>query len=82
MLLIVKNNSELHLRPVWYFTSPQIPRYLSTTIKGWDMGRIGTLLEAFATAGCDVLCKLWYISEKAFLIPFTHSLSSHAQGAC
>lgn len=44
------------MRPRWFFTSPQLNRYLSQTIKRWDVETIGGLGEAFSIAGCDLMC--------------------------
>ncbi|RDX44106.1 hypothetical protein OH76DRAFT_1487325 [Lentinus brumalis] len=55
---IFKNNSEIRLRPRWYFTSPQLNRYLTGTIKKWDVEKIGAMGEAFSIAGCDLMAFL------------------------
>ncbi|TFK80111.1 hypothetical protein K466DRAFT_605606 [Polyporus arcularius HHB13444] len=55
---IFKNNSEFQMRPRWFFTTPQLNRYLSGTIKKWDVEVIGGLGEAFAIAGCDLMAFL------------------------
>ena len=54
-LCVVRNNTEYPMRPRWYFTSPEINRYLTGAIKKWDVEVIGGLFEAFAIAGCDVM---------------------------
>ncbi|RDX41193.1 hypothetical protein OH76DRAFT_1489686 [Lentinus brumalis] len=53
-----KNNSEYQMRPRWFFTSPQLNRYLSQTVKRWDVETIGGLGEAFSIAGCDLMTYL------------------------
>ncbi|RDX41769.1 hypothetical protein OH76DRAFT_1489212 [Lentinus brumalis] len=50
-----KNNSEYQMRPRWFFTTPQLDRYLGQTIKRWDVEMIGGLGEAFSIAGCDIM---------------------------
>ncbi|KAI1781973.1 hypothetical protein LXA43DRAFT_1105020 [Ganoderma leucocontextum] len=51
---LVRNNTEYELRPQWFFTSPPINRYLTGAIKKWDVEVIGSQMEAFAIAGCEV----------------------------
>ena len=43
------------MRPRWYFTNPQLNRYLTGMIKRWDVENIGALGEAFSIAGCDLM---------------------------
>ena len=51
---LVRNNTEYDLRPQWFFTSPPINRYLTGAIKKWDVEVIGSQMEAFAIAGCEL----------------------------
>ncbi len=50
-----KNNSEFQMLPRWFFTSPQLNRYLTGTIKRWDVETIGSMGEAFSIAGSDIM---------------------------
>ncbi|KAI1783558.1 hypothetical protein LXA43DRAFT_1102405 [Ganoderma leucocontextum] len=55
---LVRNNTEYDLRPQWFFTSPPINRYLTGAIKKWDVEVIGSQMEAFAIAGCEIFTYL------------------------
>ena len=59
MFMIVRNNTEYQFPASWYFTAPQLDRYLAHSIKGWDTDHIGTIAEVFSIAGCNVLCELF-----------------------
>ncbi|KAJ6573766.1 hypothetical protein DFH09DRAFT_1311850 [Mycena vulgaris] len=51
---IVRNTSDFHMAPQWYFTSKELERYMPLAVrKKWDTGEVGTRLEAFAVAGCN-----------------------------
>ena len=54
---IMRNNTGYHMSPKWFFTNPSMNRYLTGAIKKWDVESIGTKLEAFSIAGCDMLCE-------------------------
>ena len=44
------------MKPYWYFTTPAIEEYMKIAVrKRWDTSEVGTKLEAFAIAGCDVV---------------------------
>ena len=43
------------MRPRWYFTNPQLNRYLTGQIKRWDVESIGAFGEAFSIAGSDLM---------------------------
>ncbi|KAI0684969.1 hypothetical protein C8T65DRAFT_748368 [Cerioporus squamosus] len=60
-----KNNSEYQMRPRWYFTSPQLDRYLTGAIKKWDVEVIGAQGEAFSIAGCDIMAFLRNAKSRA-----------------
>jgi hypothetical protein len=46
------------MKPQWFFMSPALEEYMKIAVhKRWDMSEIGTKLEAFAVAGCDVVSK-------------------------
>nr|VWO95711.1 HTH lysR-type domain-containing protein [Ganoderma boninense] len=55
---LVRNNTEYDLRPQWFFTSTPINRYLTGAIKKWDVEVIGSQMEAFAIAGCELFTYL------------------------
>ncbi|KAJ6611833.1 hypothetical protein B0H10DRAFT_1808651 [Mycena sp. CBHHK59/15] len=51
---LVRNNTQFHMAPKWYFTSPELENYMPiTTRQKWDTGQVGMKIEAFAVAGCD-----------------------------
>ena len=82
MVFLVRNTPEFDLNPQWYFTNPHISRYLAGAVKGWETVRVGFLIEAFATAGCDVLCESRALSGRTLLIVFSCSESTFTQGTC
>jgi hypothetical protein len=56
---IVQNSPEYHMKQHWFFTSPTLEEYMKVVVrKRWDPTEIGTKLEAFAVAGCDVVSEL------------------------
>ena len=53
---IVRNSPEYHMKPYWYFTMPSLEEYMKIAVrKRWDTSEVGTKLEAFAIAGCNVV---------------------------
>ncbi|KAJ7278163.1 hypothetical protein C8J57DRAFT_1059900 [Mycena rebaudengoi] len=53
---IVRNNTEYHMAPQWFFTSPELEKYMVLATRNkWDTSQVGTKIEAFAVAGCDTL---------------------------
>ncbi|KAJ7124576.1 hypothetical protein C8R43DRAFT_847321, partial [Mycena crocata] len=51
---VVRNTSDFHMAPHWYFTSQALERYMPLAVqKRWDTTQVGTKIEAFAVAGCD-----------------------------
>ncbi|KAI9057834.1 hypothetical protein FKP32DRAFT_1607007 [Trametes sanguinea] len=50
---VVRNNTEFHAPPFWYFTDLRLDRFLRGRIRGWDCVTIASLSEAFSVAGCD-----------------------------
>ena len=55
-ICIVRNSADYHMKPYWYFTSPALEDYMKIAVrKRWDTSEVGTKLEAFAIAGCDVV---------------------------
>ncbi|KAJ7294037.1 hypothetical protein C8J57DRAFT_1041559 [Mycena rebaudengoi] len=53
---IVRNTSDYHMAPQWYFTSRELEQYMPiATRKKWATAEVGTKIEAFAVAGCEVL---------------------------
>ncbi|KAH9918801.1 uncharacterized protein B0H18DRAFT_1122877 [Fomitopsis serialis] len=65
MVLMVRNNHEFTMDPRWYITASQINDYLGTNFKGWDLEKIGALVEAFSVAGCDFMSFYRTAREKA-----------------
>ncbi|KAJ7033890.1 hypothetical protein C8F04DRAFT_957094 [Mycena alexandri] len=53
---IVRNSADFHIAPQWFFTSRELEQYMPiATRKKWVTAEVGTKVEAFAVAGCDVL---------------------------
>ncbi|KAJ6544861.1 hypothetical protein DFH09DRAFT_1321712 [Mycena vulgaris] len=51
---IVRNTTDFHMAPQWYFTSKELEHYMPLAVrKKWDTGEAGMRIEAFAVAGCD-----------------------------
>ncbi|KAJ7802674.1 hypothetical protein B0H14DRAFT_3488258 [Mycena olivaceomarginata] len=63
---IVRNNTDFHIKPQWYFTSPELEDYMRIAArKTWNTEEVGSKLEAFAIAGCDVMNLLRTSKQKA-----------------
>ncbi|KAJ7635959.1 hypothetical protein DFH06DRAFT_1002820 [Mycena polygramma] len=59
---IVRNSADFHIAPQWFFTSRELEEYMPiATRKKWVTAEVGTKVEAFAVAGCDVLSASLYI---------------------
>ncbi|KIL54459.1 hypothetical protein M378DRAFT_92015 [Amanita muscaria Koide BX008] len=57
---IVRNNTEYNMAPSWFFTTPELEKYMDIAVRRrWDCAEIGGRLEAFAIAGCDVASMLF-----------------------
>ncbi|KAJ7118516.1 hypothetical protein C8R43DRAFT_1137262 [Mycena crocata] len=66
MFCIVRDNTDFHMVPRWYFTSAELERYMPiATCKTWDTGEVGMKLEAFAIAGLDPANLLRNSKQKA-----------------
>ena len=50
----MRDNEDYQLRPQWFFSSPDVDRYLSRVVGKWDAGLIGLRLEAFGLSGCNM----------------------------
>jgi hypothetical protein len=60
---IVRSNPDFNVKPQWYFTTPEVESYMKIACRPrWDTYTVGTKIEAFAIAGCDVLSTSLYIS--------------------
>jgi hypothetical protein len=46
-----------HIRPQWYFSSEAMEIYMKIASKKWTTHDVGTKVEAFAIAGCDIVSK-------------------------
>lgn len=55
---IVRNTTTYHTPPKWFFTSPELEKYMKLASKNWSLHNVGTKIEAFAIAGCDPISKL------------------------
>ncbi|PIL29412.1 hypothetical protein GSI_09464 [Ganoderma sinense ZZ0214-1] len=62
---VVRNNTEYDLRPQWFFTSSTINRYLTGAIKKWDVEVIGSQMEVFSIAGCEIFTFLQTNRDRA-----------------
>ena len=52
---IVRNTTEFSLMPIWFFTSPELAEYMDIAVcRKWDLTEVGSRIEAFAIACCDV----------------------------
>lgn len=53
---IVRNRADFHMDPQWYFTSRELEEYMPiATRKKWVTTEVGTKIEAFSVAGCNIL---------------------------
>lgn len=53
---IVRSSTSFYIQPQWYFTSKELENYMKIACrKGWETNTVGTKVEAFAVAGCDVM---------------------------
>ncbi|KAJ7717536.1 hypothetical protein DFH07DRAFT_738442 [Mycena maculata] len=53
---IVRNSSDFHMQPQWFFTSRELEQYMPiATRRKWVTAEVGMKAEAFCIAGCDVL---------------------------
>ncbi|KAJ7482798.1 hypothetical protein B0H11DRAFT_2193174 [Mycena galericulata] len=63
---IVRNSPDFHMQPQWFFTSRELEQYMPiATRRKWVTSEVGTKMEAFAVAGCDVLNLLRTSKQKA-----------------
>ena len=57
---IVRSTPEYVMDPIWFFTSEALVDYMPTAVpihKPFNIGYVGSKIEAFAVAGCDVVSK-------------------------
>ncbi|KAJ7500262.1 hypothetical protein B0H11DRAFT_2225808 [Mycena galericulata] len=53
---IVRNSPDFSMQPQWFFTSRELEAYMPlATRRRWVTTEVGTKIEAFAVAGCNVL---------------------------
>ena len=70
---IVQNSPEYHMKLYWYFTSLALKEYMMIVVhRQWDTSEVGTKLEAFAVAGCNVVSELHL--KSFFCAMITHLL--------
>ncbi|KAL0572269.1 hypothetical protein V5O48_009695 [Marasmius crinis-equi] len=51
---VVRSTPDNFMEPQWFFTNDKIAPYLRLATKGgWDTGKVGARLQAFAVAGCE-----------------------------
>ncbi|KAJ6481140.1 hypothetical protein C8R45DRAFT_1100697 [Mycena sanguinolenta] len=66
---LVQNSTDFHMSPQWYFTSPELARYLPIAVgRKWDTATVGLKLEAFAIAGCDTMGMLRNTPQKVLYL--------------
>ncbi|KAJ7603379.1 hypothetical protein DFH06DRAFT_1022290 [Mycena polygramma] len=66
---IVRNTTQFHMKPQWYFTSEELENYMQIACrKRWNTEEVGSKIEAFSVAGCDVMSA----SPSPFLFFFAH----------
>ena len=53
----MRNTSTYHIQPQWFFTSNALESYMKIAVKKWTTHSVGTKVEAFAIAGCDLISK-------------------------
>jgi hypothetical protein len=52
----VRDSTDFHIEPQWYFTSPELERYLPLAVgRKWEQVKVGPWLEVFAIAGCNTM---------------------------
>ncbi|KAJ7862682.1 hypothetical protein B0H14DRAFT_3863116 [Mycena olivaceomarginata] len=51
---IVCNSTDFHMKPKWYFTSKELMR-IAVGRKTWNTEAVGSKIEVFAIAGCDIM---------------------------
>ncbi|PIL33487.1 hypothetical protein GSI_04110 [Ganoderma sinense ZZ0214-1] len=64
-ICLVKSDDDLSFPSMWYFTNPEIDRYLSSSITRWDIGRIGELTEKFCMEAGNIMRHLTTNRERA-----------------
>ncbi|KAJ7164604.1 hypothetical protein C8R43DRAFT_946420 [Mycena crocata] len=63
---VVGDSADFNMIPQWFWTSQQLEDYMPLAVgKRWVTNTVGTKLEAFAVAGCDVLGLLRTSRQKA-----------------
>ncbi|KAF8210735.1 hypothetical protein K438DRAFT_2011299 [Mycena galopus ATCC 62051] len=63
--VVVRNSADFHMAPYWYFTLPELERYMPLAVrKRWDTGEVGAKIEVFAVAGCDPMNLLRTVPQK------------------
>ncbi|KAJ6447919.1 hypothetical protein C8R45DRAFT_1115608 [Mycena sanguinolenta] len=66
---LVRNSMDFHMSPQWYFTSPELARYLPIAVgRKWDTATVGPKLEAFAITGCDTMGMLRNTPQKVLYL--------------
>jgi hypothetical protein len=87
---MVRTATNFHMAPQWYFTSVGLHDYMKIAVRRrWDTAEVGTKLEAFSIAGCDVISKLFvyyssrggmYCSLSADLLNSSKKKADHMKG--
>ncbi|KAI0699212.1 hypothetical protein BC835DRAFT_1412677 [Cytidiella melzeri] len=65
MFCLVRNSASFAMDPRWFFTSPELEKYLEIAVRKWDTTNIGALIEAYAIAGGSVTNMLRTAKMKA-----------------
>ncbi|THG93298.1 hypothetical protein EW026_g7903 [Hermanssonia centrifuga] len=66
LFCVVRSSSNFAMKPRWYFTSPDLERYLEIAVrKKFEAKQVGALMEAYAVAGGSVASVLRTSKMKA-----------------
>jgi hypothetical protein len=55
---IVRSAPNFHMEPQWHFSSKALEDYMQIAVRRrWNTAEVGTKIEAFSIAGCDVISR-------------------------
>ncbi|KIY53201.1 hypothetical protein FISHEDRAFT_69060 [Fistulina hepatica ATCC 64428] len=64
-MVAISNDVGFEPKPFIYFSEEEIEKYMTMAVKKWDSTRVAVLVQAFASAGCDVANLTKTSQEKA-----------------
>ncbi|KIY49668.1 hypothetical protein FISHEDRAFT_72307 [Fistulina hepatica ATCC 64428] len=64
-MVAISNDVGFEPKPFIYFSEEEIEKYMTMAVKKWDSPRVAALVQAFASAGCDVANLTKTSQEKA-----------------